>query len=73
MAEQPNTPVEMFNELIRQGYVTPVSEYPNLSMPTILRSVPSVYTAGTASVGTGQQGGATDAELDSGSQGDQRD
>jgi hypothetical protein len=40
--------VELFNELIRLGYVTPVSDQPNLMMPTMYRSVPSVTTSGTA-------------------------
>lgn len=41
------TPLEMFNQLISMGLITPISDHPNLMMPTLCRSVPSVASSGT--------------------------
>ena len=42
------SPVEMLNELIRLGFVTSVTEYSHLIIPTAYRTVPSVTTSGSA-------------------------
>lgn len=48
MQPEKQTPVEMLNELIRLGYVTPVQDPQQLAMPSAYHSVPSVTTADTA-------------------------
>lgn len=65
MADQPNqSPVDMFNELVKAGHIQPASDYANLSMPTIYRSVPYVTTCGTVAVTNRGQG--VDAKLERG-------
>jgi len=40
--------LEMFEQLVRQGLVSPSLQYPDLTLPSAYRSVPSVGTPGTA-------------------------
>ncbi len=44
---EPVTPLEMLNRLIAMGLVTPVTEHPNLMMPTLYRTVPTMASSGT--------------------------
>lgn len=62
------TPVEMFNELIKLGYIRPLVQHADLMMPNLLRTVPSVTTSGTATVSSAV--GELDAELGGDAQGD---
>lgn len=55
------TALEMINRLISMGLITPVSEYPNLMMPTLYRSVPSVASSGTGHISFDE--GRNDAKL----------
>lgn len=64
------TAVDMFNELVRQGLISPQRDYPDLTMPSIYRSVPSVTAAGT---GAEARGDVVDAQLGRGAQGDKPD
>jgi hypothetical protein len=68
---QPMTPLEMLNQLIRMGLITPVSEHPNLMMPTLYRSVPSVASSGTGYISIDE--GRNDAELHGAYEGNSQD
>jgi len=59
--------VEMFNELVRQGYVVPVGVYPDLMLPTAQRSVPTMIASGTGQIR--RDAGTNDAKLDRTSEG----
>jgi hypothetical protein len=57
---------EMFKELIRQGLVTPASDYPDLSLPTANRTVMTILSSGTAFSQAPR--GSVNAQLDSATQ-----
>ena len=63
------SPVEMFNELLRQGYVVPIAIDQNtMTMPSLYRSVPTMTTAGTVAISSSGEL-AQDAELGRGVKG----
>jgi hypothetical protein len=64
------TAVDMFRELIKLGYVTPRSEYPDLRMPSLYHSVQSITTTGTAESIPAK---AANAKLELGSEGNSGD
>ncbi|MCY4396749.1 MAG: hypothetical protein OXC10_16610 [Rhodospirillaceae bacterium] len=41
------TPVEMLNELIRLGYITPADDASAISMPSAYQSVPNITVSDT--------------------------
>ena len=51
---QTMTPIEMLDELIRLGYVTPVHDHSQLTMPSAYHNVPSVTTSDTAPLDTAE-------------------
>jgi hypothetical protein len=55
------TALEMINRLIGMGLITPISEYQNLMMPTLYRSVPSIASSGTGHISFEE--GHNDAKL----------
>jgi hypothetical protein len=63
--------VEMFRELIRQGFVTPASDFPDLTLPTTYRTVSTMTAAGTGQAGADQ--GSPHAQLDSAPKGNSAD
>jgi hypothetical protein len=42
------TAIEMFEEMIRQGVISPAAEISSFEMPSLLRSVPTITTYSTA-------------------------
>jgi hypothetical protein len=60
-------PVEMFNELIRQGFILPVGEHPDLTLPTAHRTVPTMTSSGTGAIQPSYE--VSRAQLDSPSKG----
>jgi hypothetical protein len=64
------TAVDIFKELVRLGFVTPKSEYPDLRMPTMYRSVQSITTTGTVESTPAK---AADAKLELGPEGNSGD
>lgn len=54
---------EMFDDLIRQGYITPETDPSDLTLPGAFADVPSVITYGTPNVPV-HMGVHSNAELD---------
>lgn len=65
------TALEMINRLISMGLITPVSEYPNLMMPTLYRSLPSIASSGTGRISFDE--GGNDAKLYGANEGNSQD
>jgi hypothetical protein len=63
--------VEMFNELVRQGYVVPINEHPDLTLPSAYRTVPTMTLSGTGYAEADRK--VENAQLDSSTKGNIQD